>query len=166
MNTLVLMRHAKAETERGLGDFQRALAPRGRKQAASFGEQLAEVAGPFDVALVSGALRTRETYRLLAGSSPAYPTRRVIEDLYETTARQLMDSLKELGTPHHRVIVVGHEPVMSTLAYMLHDAQDKFAQQISMGIATATAVVLDVPVPWRQLDRNRAHVRAVLRPDE
>lgn len=166
MKTLVLLRHAKAEVERGLGDHARALATRGRRQALALGEPLAAEAGPFDVALVSGALRTRETYKILAGDSAQYPTPRVVDDLYETTARQLLGVLQGLNERAARVIVVGHEPVMSTLGYMLHDAHDNLAQQIGMGIPTASAIVLDVPVAWRALDRNTAHVRAVLRPSE
>lgn len=166
MKTLVLLRHAKAEPFGSLGDKQRALAPRGRRQASAFGLRLALDAGPFDVALVSGALRTRETYRILAGDSEQYPTPLVREDLYEATARQVLAMVQGVPEDAGSVIVVGHEPVMSTLGYLLHDTQDDFARQIMLGIPTSTAIVLDVPVPWGELDRSTAHVRDVLRPEE
>lgn len=165
-HTLVLLRHAKAEPYGGLGDKQRALAPRGRNQASAFGDRLAAEAGPFDVAIVSGALRTRETYRLLAGQSDQYPAPVISEDLYEATARRLLTTLQQLPEEAGSVIVVGHEPVMSTLGYMLHDTQDDLAHQIMLGIPTSTAIVLDVPGTWAELDRSTAHVRAVLRPKE
>ncbi len=166
MRSLVLLRHAKAEPYGSLGDMQRALAPRGRRQASSFGAQLAQEAGPFDLALVSGALRTRETYRLLAAGSDEFPTPRVMDELYGANPRQLLALLQGLADETRSAIVVGHEPVMSTLGYLLHDTQDSAARQIMMGIPTSTAIVLDVPGAWAALDRSAAHVRAVLRPAE
>jgi len=162
--TLVLVRHAKAEVLGQLGDEMRALAPRGRRQASALGSMLAAVAGPFDLALVSSALRTQETYRILAGDSADYPKPRVLDELYQVNAHQLLGMLQRLGERDRRVVVVGHEPTMSSLAYLLHDSQDKMARQISLGIPTSTACILEVPVPWEELDRNRAHVREVVRP--
>lgn len=163
--TLVLLRHAKAEPLGDLGDIHRPLATRGRDQARLLGERLAEEAGPFDVALVSAAARTRETYRLLAGTSPLYPAPRVDEELYGTTMRGLLRMLNGLEESAARVLVVGHEPVMSSLAHLLHRENDDVSTQLSLGIPTGTAVVLDVAGPWAELDRKSALVRAVLRPD-
>nr|NLD40996.1 histidine phosphatase family protein [Actinomycetales bacterium] len=162
--TLVLMRHAKAEPEAGIGDRVRPLAQRGRLQSRCFGEELAEAAGPFDVALVSSALRTTETYRLLAGDLPEYPSPRVSDDLYEATTRSLLAKVRGLEESAQRVIVVGHEPVMSALAYLLDRGRE--GQQLAMGIPTAAAVVLDIPGTWAELDRQGASVRTVLRPAE
>lgn len=163
--TLVLMRHAKAEVGDGLSDSRRALAQRGRDQSGAFGAELAAAAGPFDVALVSSAIRTVQTYELLAGNSPEYPTPRVSDDLYGSTPRSLLGMLRALDESAQRVIVVGHEPVMSALAHMLHDEWDEVAASLSVGIPTAMAVVLDVSGPWASLDRQGAHVRAMLRPE-
>ncbi len=162
--TLVLVRHAKAESPGKLGDARRALAPRGRRQAAALGPMLARIAGPFDRALVSSALRTRETYRLLAGDSDAYPRPRVLDELYDASARELLDILRRLDEKDRRVLVVGHEPTMSSLAHLLHDARDAMAEEISQGIPTSTACIVEVEVPWADLDRGRAHVREVVRP--
>ena len=162
--TLVLVRHAKAGSLGSLGDSKRVLAPRGRRQAAALGPMLVRMVGPFDRALVSSALRTRETYRLLAGDSDAYPRPRVMDELYQASARQLLGILQRLDEKDRRVLVVGHEPTMSTLAYMLHDARDAMSEEMSRGIPTSTACIIDVPVAWSELDRNRAHVREVVRP--
>lgn len=162
--TLVLVRHAKAESPGSLGDARRVLAPRGRRQAAALGPLLAGIAGPFDRALVSSALRTQETYRLLSGDSDAYPRPRVMDELYQASARQLLGILQGLDEKDRRVLVVGHEPTMSSLAWLLHDSRDEIAEQISQGIPTSTACIVEVNVPWSGLDRNRAHVREVVRP--
>lgn len=164
--TLVLMRHAKAEVLADLGDHARPLAPRGRRQSAGMGERLAEQAGPFDIALVSDSSRTRETYKLVAGDSPQYPTPRLTADLYDASTRSALALLRRTDKNARRVIVVGHEPVMSSLAYLLNDPQDDRNAEIAFGIPTGTAVILDVPVAWADLDRSTAHVRDVLRPIE
>lgn len=164
--TLVLVRHARAEVEGDLGDRLRPLAQRGRRQATLLGPRLTDLAGPFDVALVSEALRAQETYRLLAGDAPEYPRARVLGTLYQIGARHLLQSLQELPESAQRVIVVGHEPTMSSLAWMLHDARDDYGPQLSLGIPAATACIIEVGVPWQHLDRSRGHVRGILRPQE
>lgn len=163
--TLVLLRHAKAERPGDIDDINRPLSTRGRIQARQLGEPLAAEAGPFDVALVSSSQRTRETYRLLAGTSPMYPSPRIDEAIYEASARELLRILNRLEESATRVVVVGHEPVMSTLASLLNAERDSVAVQISLGIPTGAAVVLDVPGTWAELDRNGARVRTVMRRD-
>lgn len=148
----------------GLGDRVRPLAQRGRQQSRTFGTELAEAAGPFDIALVSSSLRTKETYRLLAGDLPEYPSPRLLDELYDATTRSLLGALRLLDESYRKVIIVGHEPVMSQLAYVLDGTRE--GQHLAMGIPTATAVVLDIPVTWADLDRNSSSVRAVLRPAE
>lgn len=164
--SLVLVRHARAEAAGHLGDRLRPLAPRGRRQAQSLGPRLAELAGPFDIALVSSALRATETYRLLAGTAPEYPRARVLDEFYEIGARQLLQALQQLPETARRVIVVGHEPTMSSAAAMLHGSRDELGPQLSLGIPTGTACIVDVATEWRHLDRNGGQVSGILRPEE
>ena len=166
MKTLVLMRHSKAEPYSALSDHMRPLAQRGRRQSRAFGEELSEAAGPFDVALVSSALRTTQTYKLLAGDLPGYPAPLVEDELYEATTRSLLERLRRLDESAQKVIVVGHEPVMSSLAHLLDDQRGDVGAKIALGIPTAAAVVVDVPGAWAELDRQSASVRGLLRPEE
>lgn len=161
--TLVLLRHAKAEPEADLGDARRPLATRGRKQAAALGPRLAEVTGTVDVALVSSALRTTETFKLVS-QQLRVRTHEIREDLYEAGPRQVLAMLQELDAGTATVLVVGHEPTMSHLAYLLHDTQDDLARQVSLGIPTAAACVIEVPTPWADLDRSTAHLTQLVRP--
>ncbi|OKL54790.1 hypothetical protein BSZ39_02085 [Bowdeniella nasicola] len=165
MKTLVLLRHAKAETENELGDHLRALSAKGRTQAARLGE-LIRAETEVDTVLVSSALRTKETYRLLSAEEAEWPSGTSMDALYEAGPRELMDILGELPEDKTSVMVVGHEPTMSSLAHLLHDAKDEIAQQIRLGVPTATACVIDVPVAWSELERNSCHVRAVIRPED
>ncbi|WP_052436422.1 histidine phosphatase family protein [Georgenia sp. SUBG003] len=162
--TLVLLRHAKAEPEGDLGDARRPLATKGRKQATALGPRLAEAVGAVDVALVSSALRTTETYRLVSQQLRVREDT-ISDELYEAGPRQVLAMLQALDAGTSTVLVVGHEPTMSHLAHLLHDAQDDLARQVSLGIPTAAACVLEVPTAWADLDRSTAHLHQLLRPE-
>lgn len=162
--TLVLFRHAKAEPEGDLGDSQRPLSAAGRRQAGEMSGQLTAEVGDFDAVLVSSALRTTETAKILAQGLPDLPAADVRTELYGAGARQVVEILAELPADAHRVLVVGHEPTMSSLATVLAGTKDPLTPRVSFGIGTANAIVLDVPVPWAELGRATARLRAVLEP--
>ncbi|WP_461407622.1 SixA phosphatase family protein [Georgenia sp.] len=156
------MRHAKAEPEGNLGDLMRPLAGKGRKQAAALGPRLAAAVTAVDLALVSTALRTTETVKLVSGGV-TIRDRRAVESLYQAVPRQVLGLLQELDEALGTVMVVGHEPTISGLAYLLHDTRDDLAQQVSLGVPTATACLLQVPTSWRDLDRSTAHLTRLIR---
>jgi phosphohistidine phosphatase len=161
-HTLVLLRHAKAEPQGDLGDALRPLAAKGRRQASELGPQLARTAGAVDLALVSSALRTTETLKLLAAGLTVRE-QTVVEELYQGGPRAVLGLLQEVAEEARTVLVVGHEPTISGLAYLLHDSRDDLARQVSLGVPTATACVLTVPGPWRELERSTAHLDRLVR---
>ena len=59
------------------------------------------------------------------------------------------------------MVLVGHEPTVSILAHMLHDADDDLAAQVSFGVPTATALMLTVPGPWSELSSQGAHLTEI-----
>ncbi|MPV35787.1 SixA phosphatase family protein [Georgenia subflava] len=160
--TLVLVRHAKAEPEGDLGDAMRPLAAKGRTQAGALGERIDAVTGAVDVALVSGALRTTETFKLLT-QGLTVREHEIREELYQAGPRQVLAMLQEIDPRTSTVLVVGHEPTMSGLASLLHDTRDDLAQQVSLGVPTASACVLDLSTPWAELDRSTAHLTRLVR---
>ncbi|MEE6282986.1 SixA phosphatase family protein [Georgenia sunbinii] len=162
--TLVVLRHATAEPEGDLGDAQRPLSGRGRQQAGEIGRLLAEQLGGFDVVLVSAALRTTETAKLVTAALPDRPEPQVRRELYGAGPRQVLELLAELPADAARVLIIGHEPTMSSLAALLGGTKDPLTAQVSFGIGTGNAVVIDVPVGWDELGRGAAQLRAVLGP--
>lgn len=162
--TLILLRHAKAEPENGLGDRYRPLASPGRRQAADLAPLLAEQLGALDVALVSDALRTTETYKILAGGWPGTPRPDVRPELYETGPREVLGVLAGLPDLARRVLVVGHEPTMSSLTHLLNGERSDLSEQVAFGLSTAHAAVLEVSVPWAELDRSTARLLRVVHP--
>ncbi len=161
----MLLRHAQAEPENGLGDEQRPLSAHGRRQAASLGPLLGAQAGGLDRALVSSALRTTETYKIVASGWDAAPEADVRDEIYDAGAREVLALLAGLPEGARRVLVVGHEPTMSSLAHLLDGERSTLAEMVSLGMSTANAAVLEVPVPWAELDRSTARLVTIVRPE-
>ena len=113
MPVLVLARHAKAEAHTGpLSDHARALALRGRTDAKELGAMLSAAGLEPDVAYVSDAVRTSQTWELASGEwdVPVVHRRR---ELYNTTVATLVALLNGTEPGATNVMVVGHEPTMS-----------------------------------------------------
>ena len=160
--TLVLMRHAKAEAFAG-SDEARPLAVTGRLQAAAAGEEINADGPRPDLVLVSSALRTRQTWELLAGRLDAAPASQLREDLYDASARSALDIIRLVEAEVGTLMVVGHEPVMSSLALMLAGPGSVGIEQVRLGVPTATRCILTVPTSWADLGRDGAVLTDVRR---
>ena len=160
--TLVLMRHAKAEGHADADDL-RALAPSGRRQASAAGAAMAADGLRFDAALVSAAVRTRQTWELVAQNLTGAPTPEVREDLYDATARNALEVLRHVDDGVATLLVLGHEPVMSSLALLLAGPGSQHLHEVRAGVPTATRCVLTVPRSWADLAPQSAVLTAVVR---
>ncbi|WP_432564412.1 SixA phosphatase family protein [Kineococcus sp. SYSU DK003] len=121
MPTLVVVRHAKADSPVGLQDIARPLAPRGKADAVEAGRWLARTVGGCDLLLTSPARRTEETTaRLLDGWATA-PVIVDEERLYEATLGDLLRIVRGLDTqrPDSVVVLVAHNPGASDLVESL-----------------------------------------------
>lgn len=113
---LILLRHAKAEPHRA-DDLARVLAPRGREDATAARDVLAPLAP--EVAVVSTAARTRETWELAdPGGVPV-----VFDDrVYDASVADLREVLAEQTAGC--VVLVGHNPGVERLAWELEANDD------------------------------------------
>lgn len=162
--TLILMRHAQAEPF-GHSDAERPLALRGRRQAAEVGSDLA-AQGPIpDVALVSSATRTRQTWELLSARLEREVRVEFLDELYEAGPRSVLQVLGERAGEAATVMVVGHEPVMSALASTLasSSSDEHLVAKVRHGVPTASRSVLQFDGGWGELGRGRARLVAVER---
>jgi phosphohistidine phosphatase len=119
MDRLILMRHAKAERRAESGrDFDRALTDRGRADAAIMGQVLAKAGLTPDVAVVSPAARTQETWR---EAGAAFPGARLEGDkgLYNASAQALWAAARKAGETASAVMVVAHNPGVHELVVAL-----------------------------------------------
>ncbi|MGD0633745.1 MAG: histidine phosphatase family protein [Beijerinckiaceae bacterium] len=117
MLTLILLRHAKAVPHGG-DDFARELTDKGHKDAGRTGAFLLVNDLLPDLALVSPAARTRQTFEDLAVASR--PIRVHYEDdLYNAGAGELRERLRHAGSKVNTLLIVGHNPGIVELALKL-----------------------------------------------
>lgn len=119
MERLILFRHGKAQPDSASGDdFDRRLAPRGLRESAAMGASLADLGMRPDVALVSPAARTRETW---SAAQAAFPDAlvRFEDDLYHAEAGAIRRVAEIAGARSATVMVVGHNPGLQELAVAL-----------------------------------------------
>ncbi len=129
MRRLILMRHGEAERPHpGLQDFDRSLDEEGRAESRRMGLALAEAGYVPDLALVSAARRTLETW---AGAAAAFPDDVAVEQsrrLYAASAVSLSMAVSEAAAKAQVVMVVGHNPGVHQFA--MHLAQQAGAPRI------------------------------------
>ncbi len=164
MNRLLLLRHAKAE-QAGPTDHERPLALRGRRQASAVGAALRAEGLVPDRVLCSSALRTRQTWDLVcAGLGPAGAEVAVAvhDELYDAGTQDVLALLHEL-TGIATVLVVGHEPTMSTLALRLAGptSAPDVVDRVRHGVPTAGWSLLETDQPWDVLALGTARLRAL-----
>lgn len=160
---LVLVRHAKAADPGAQTDHDRPLTERGHADAKALGHWFKERGLRVDLVLCSTAVRTRETWADVVGSSGLGAL--VANDLrvYNASVERLIDLIHEQGGPSRSVVVVGHAPGMPGLAATLTEgvpAEDS-GPTLDDGFPTCTAAVLQVDVKWKDLAPGTARLVAM-----
>jgi phosphohistidine phosphatase len=145
---LILMRHAKSGWDDPLmPDHDRPLAPRGVQAAARIRQWLAQAGHLPDEALVSTAVRTRETWAGVSAALPPCPVAEV-PALYHASPEVMLRVLRGARLP--RVVVLGHNPGIAELARRLvavAPAHGRFADY-----PTAATLVAEFDAPdWAAL---------------
>jgi phosphohistidine phosphatase len=162
---LLLLRHAKSSwDEPGLSDFERPLAPRGRRAAEALGAWLARRRVKIDRVLCSPSQRTRETLALL-GLDPRTPITWV-DAFYLASARTLATRLRRLPPRLRTVLVIAHDPGLDHLVHSLAERGRKRAlHRLADGFKTGALAELQVPdAGWRALRPGSAHLDRFTRP--
>ena len=156
MSTLVLLRHGKSDWSGGEPDHLRPLARRGQRQVPEAGRWLADNVGVIDLAIVSPAERTRETWRLAAAVLDVPPPVREDARVYAASARSLVGVLREVPEGVATVVLVGHNPGIEDLVASLTGR--------SVPMPTSALAVIDLSTPWSAAANSVAELRAHGRP--
>jgi phosphohistidine phosphatase len=160
---LVLLRHAKSDWPDGVADRDRPLGTRGRAEAPQAGRWLAAAGIVPDLALVSTALRARQTWQLVSAALPSEVTTEYSDELYEAGLAGSLQLVRALPDDVGTAIVVGHNPTTESLALLLEDGagatQDR--EQMAGKYPTGGIAVLDLTVGrWADLDESTARLTA------
>lgn len=123
--TLVLLRHAKAETPGDKPDYARELTDRGLRDAGAAGGWLADENLYPELVICSAATRARQTWHgvalALSQAVPGHaaPEVRYEQALYDGGRTEVIDLLRTVSDDVTAVLVVGHNPTMSDVSMLL-----------------------------------------------
>ncbi|EKF18067.1 SixA phosphatase family protein [Nitratireductor pacificus] len=170
MREIILLRHAKSSwDDPTLGDFDRPLAPRGRRAAPLMGHAMAERGLVPDHVLVSSARRAQQTWRLVAVElGLEVVDARLDPGLYMASPERLLAALRDAPPEAARVLLVGHNPGLAELAAALagpgsdEAALDRMNRKFPSGALARFAF----GGAWRHLDSGAARLVNFLRPKE
>jgi phosphohistidine phosphatase len=148
--TLVLLRHAKAQTPGEVPDVDRPLTERGRADAGSAGAWLAAESLCPGLVICSPAVRARQTWQGVAiAMATAEPNGRAPEvhyerQLYDGGRTELVDLVRAVSDDISTVLVIGHNPTVSDVSLLLRPDHGGAAG----GLRTAGLAVHGIAGSW------------------
>lgn len=156
MHQLILMRHAQAASAVPAGgDRERSLSPRGHAEALAAGRTLAARGIRPDLAIVSAARRTRDTWTGVAeglGIEADMPGLEVEAALYNAGADVLRRHVQGAEERCETLILIAHNPGVHQLAFDLLTeaaASEAVLDRVRAGFAPGTAVLFQVDAAGR-----------------
>jgi phosphohistidine phosphatase len=164
MKTLTLLRHAKSGWDDPIArDFDRPLNPRGRRAARAVAREMKRLELEFDLVLASPARRVVETIEEVEPVFGPLPTR-FERDIYLAPPVVLLDLVRHLDEAAARVMLVGHNPGLESLALALagpgalrDDLEEKYP--------TATLAEIALPVGrWAEVREGIGTINRFIRP--
>ena len=161
---LLVLRHGKSDWQMGLRDFDRPLAPRGRRASKRIGRLLMELGLRPDFVVSSPALRAQQTAERVCRFAGVEASRIEWEPaIYEAELETLLEVL--LLVPHAamRVLIVGHNPGFDELVRHLGEGTLEEWDDANL-MPTAALAHLEMPADWSDLGRGSARCLSLVRP--
>jgi phosphohistidine phosphatase len=152
--TLVILRHAKAETPGDRPDFERRLTTAGESDADAAGAWLADERLRPDLVLCSPAARTRQTWQGVSiALAQALPGTRAAEvryekGLYDGGRTEVFDLLRRVSDEVKTVLVVGHNPTVSEVSLLLIPDEQYDGNEV--GLKTSGLAVHRTEASWSE----------------
>lgn len=159
MKKLLILRHAEAGHSFTGDDHSRTLTQHGQDQARQIGKYLLEF-GPWpEMALVSDAMRTRQTCIWIShelGEKAVTPY--LDERLYLAASRAMCSVINETPETVQTLLVIAHMPGVQNLSMELASPESDETAVLNMASQWPTAglAVFDVAKPWAELDGRDA----------
>jgi len=163
----MLLRHAKAAKVEGLNDFDRPLKPVGREQARRIGAFMAARALVPELAVVSTAVRARETFDLVDIFLHPPPARLDEPLMYEAISKSLFDILRSLPAKHASALFVGHNPGFEDFAgELVGGGEAEALARFGGEMATGALAVIDFPIDrWSAIEWQEGALALFVTPE-
>lgn len=159
---LFLLRHAKAAwAAPGSTDFERPLTTDGMRAARAAGASMRSAGLLPDVALVSPALRTRQTFEGLAESLKGIESVSFEHTLYEGGGDKYLEALRRVPADTESVLIVGHNPMTEDFGEALAGSGDEAAlEAMRAGFPVCGLAVLQFAVPLPDVTLGGGHLES------
>lgn len=147
---LTLVRHANAEQDSDVRDFERPLSRKGWSEAQEMARKFQERGLKPDLILSSAALRTRETAEAFA-KELGVATRLLQADdsLYLADGEHILTTIRGVGPRVNQLMVIGHNPGISAAAISLAP------EAVTTDLPTCGALTVTVScATWNLIDRR------------
>ena len=120
LKRLTLIRHASADQDSDVRDFERPLSRKGQGEAQDMARRFQERNLVPDLILVSAALRTRETADIFAKTlGVAGRLLQADDSLYLADGEHILTAIRAVGPRVRHLMVIGHNPGISAAAISL-----------------------------------------------
>jgi phosphohistidine phosphatase len=166
MRRLMLLRHSKTErAESGQRDRDRKLVKRGRSDAETIAGYMAHHDLVPDLALVSSARRTQETWELIANGFRKAPPHLDEERIYNASTDALMTLIgKTRGA--QSLLIVGHNPGLHEVVLHLVAAGDiAMRERLAEKLPTSGLVIIDFAFDaWSKLHPQSGRLEHFITP--
>jgi len=142
---LVIARHATAASRAGSPDRERPLSAHGEREAAAAGAWLAASSVLPDQVMCSTALRTRETWDLIAKELPGDRPVSYEPAIYDNDVEELLELVRGTDPGARTLLLVGHNPAVYQLVLVLtedHEGRD--------GFPAGSLAIVELKVPWSE----------------
>ena len=139
MKTLLVLRHAKSSwNDSALGDHERPLNERGRRDGPRIGRLLREFRLIPDIVISSDAVRAQRTAEAVAEAARYVGEILLDERLYLASPADILSLLQTVREDADRIMVVGHNPGLEGLVEHLTGERE------DMPTATLAQIVLPI----------------------
>lgn len=147
---LSLVRHANADYEGDIRDFERPLSRKGQGEAAEMARRFQERGLVPDLILASAAARTRETAETFARVLGVAPRLLQTDDsLYLADGEHILETIRAVGPRVSHLMLIGHNPGISAAAISLAP------EAVSNDLPTCGTLTMKVScVKWSLIDRR------------
>lgn len=161
---LLILRHGKSDWSKPMGDFERPLKKRGRKNSQQMGKWMRGQELVPDYVVSSPAVRAWETARLAcAAMGISQGTIREEAAAYEAGQTQLLQILREVPKASARVLMVGHNTGMEDLVLYLASGAVEWPEDGKL-MPTAAVARFQVKGSWGALCAETTKFLQILRP--
>ncbi len=164
--TLIVMRHAKSDWPMGTPDKERPLGKRGRSDAVEAGRWLEAQDFTCDLAIVSPALRTTQTWNLVAARLPEPPPVEGPEELYGAHWMEMLELAQGIDDVHRVAAIVGHNPGTGMLVPALSGpgSEPEAESMVQIRYPTLGTSVLEFTGSWGEIDTGEGILRQFVAP--